>query len=80
VLYHVGHVPSPFGVSYLLNRVLLLCPVSLDHDPPIYVSYVAGMTGITTTPSFLLVEMGSHEHFPKVALSYNPPVLCFLGL
>jgi hypothetical protein len=38
------------------------CPgPASDWDPPTYASHVVGITGIATTPNFL-IEMG-HENF-----------------
>jgi hypothetical protein len=68
VLYHLSHTCSPFCFSYFTNWISNLCLGSLDCYPPIYPSNIAGMIVCVTTPSSLLVEMGSHELFAHVGL------------
>jgi hypothetical protein len=40
----------------------------LDHDPPIYVNHVAGITGMYHCTQLLLIEMGFLEHFALTGL------------
>jgi hypothetical protein len=45
VLCHSSRIRSPFCFKHFCNRVSTYALASLDHDPPIYASCVAGMTG-----------------------------------
>jgi hypothetical protein len=45
ILYHLHHSSSPFCFSYFSNSLVFFVQASLDPDPPIYASRIAGITG-----------------------------------
>jgi hypothetical protein len=63
-------LPALF-VFISLQMESLLCLDQLDCNPPIYASYIAGVTGMCYQTQFLLVEMGSYELFAQAGL--QPP-------
>jgi hypothetical protein len=65
--------PHPAFLLLLFLRPAQAC---LDLDLPIYVSHIAGISGVSRY-TWLLVEMGSFELFASVSLT--PPDLCLLG-
>jgi hypothetical protein len=50
---------------------LLYTWASLDHDPPIYASHVARVTGAHHHIQLLLVEMGSLKLFVQLTLNLD---------
>jgi hypothetical protein len=56
-LYHLSLAPSPFCLSYFLDKVLLLSQGGLGHHPPLCASHGAGMTGVSHHTQFF-VELG----------------------
>jgi hypothetical protein len=61
--------PLPFNLSSLaMHTVLLYARAGLDRDPPMFASYIAGMTGPCYHTQLLLVQMGSYELFAQGGL------------
>jgi hypothetical protein len=56
ILYHLSHIPSPFGLVILGMGPHIYAGGGLDSDPAIYASCIAGMTGMHHCA---LVEMES---------------------
>jgi hypothetical protein len=57
---YLSHAPALFALVTLQIRSRVFVRASRDHDPPIYVSCVAGMTGVCYHDHFLLVVMRSN--------------------
>jgi hypothetical protein len=64
-LYHAGHTSFLLAlvISQRRSHIFFFCPCWPGHSSPFYSSHVAGMTGVPSTPNFLLVMMGSHKLF-----------------
>jgi hypothetical protein len=55
VLHHLSHIPALLYISYFSDRLLLFCQeLTLDHDPPMYVPWTAGITNAITTSTYFL--------------------------
>jgi hypothetical protein len=61
--YFLSHSSSPFCFTYFSYRALHYALVGLDYNPPIWVSHVAGMTGMYHHAQLLLVEVGLSNFF-----------------
>jgi hypothetical protein len=60
--------PALFPLVIFFNSVMHLCLASLDCNPPIYTSWVAGMSSWHNHAQLLLVEMGFCELFAPTDL------------
>jgi hypothetical protein len=59
--YHLIHTLSQFCLGWFWVRVSNFCSrPSSDHDPPIYVSHVAGMTGVCHHAWFTALDRYVH--------------------
>jgi hypothetical protein len=61
VLHHLSHAHSSFCFGYFSDMVSFYARANLNHDPPIYISCLAGMTDAPLHTQILLFEMGSCE-------------------
>jgi hypothetical protein len=67
--------PSPPALLTLVifgTGSCIYVQAGLDHNPPIYVSWVAGMTGAYHQPSYWL-RWGLTNFLPSVVTNCNPP-------
>jgi hypothetical protein len=76
-VYHLNHV----FLALCQRRFYVYILADLDHNPPIYTSHIAGITGMYHHTQLLLVEMGILKSFhtpvhlePQPSL-YLPPEL-----
>jgi hypothetical protein len=60
----VSHTPALFALVNFWLGSHFYVQASLNHDSPIYTSYVTGMTGMLHHAQLLLVEIKSHEFLP----------------
>jgi hypothetical protein len=67
MLYHLSHSAGPFCIGYFeLGSCFILGLGMLFH--------IAGMTDACRC----VVEMGSHEILPRLALNHESPDLCLI--
>jgi hypothetical protein len=68
----LSHSPDIFALVVFQIGSLIYTRFSLSCDPPIYVFQITGWQAHTTTPSFLLVEIGAFELFTWAGFEPRP--------
>jgi hypothetical protein len=67
-IYHFSHAPDTFLFHYFWYKFSLYTVASLDCDPLIYASHIAG---ITIMPSFYLLKWSLANFLPGLTLNHG---------
>jgi hypothetical protein len=71
-LFHLSYTSSSFIFSYFLDRALCFClGLGLDHDPPIYIFCIVGMT-VYTLLQFIFSDESHTYFFTRLASNHDP--------